>query len=210
MADTDRRDASRLETFSDGVYAVVITLLALDLKPELATEAHGSWALLSQLASQWPTYLAFVTSFGTVLIMWVNHHGMFKFVRRVDTKLLFANGFLLMLTTLVPFTTALLSAHFMEPSGSAAGAVYGGLFVLINVAYNLTWHVIVGQHGSADERPRTPIERRISRNFQLGFPAYLVATVVALWNLPLSIAICAALWALWSANMRPVHDRVES
>jgi len=135
MTGTSRGDASRLETFSDGVYAVVITLLALDLKPELATEAHGSRALLSQLASRWPTCL--------------------------------------------------------------------------NVGYNLTWHVIVSQRGSGDERPRTRIERRISRNYQLGFPAYVVATIVALWSLPLSIVICTALWALWSATMRPVHERGE-
>ncbi|RYZ43607.1 MAG: DUF1211 domain-containing protein [Myxococcaceae bacterium] len=202
MADTERTDNARLEAFSDGVFAVVITLLALDLKPELTDSARDSHTLLWQLASRWPTYLAFVASFGTVLIMWIDHHGILKFARRADTPVLFANGFLMLLTTLVPFTTSLLSAHLMEPSGSMAGALYAGLFVLINVAYNLLWHLLQRQHAP------DALEHRLTWHYRLGFPVYLVATVVALWSLPLSLSLCAAMWALWSANMRPVHDGV--
>ena len=200
MSDPTRTDSARLEAFSDGVFAIVITLLALDLKPELTDSARESRTLLWQLASRWPTYLAFVASFSTVIIMWVDHHGLLKFVRRVDTKVLFANGLLMLLTTLVPFTTALLSAHFMEPSGSLAGALYSGLFVLINAAYNLLWYLL--------RRQQSPdaFEHRLTWHYRLGLPVYLAATVAALWSLPLSLAMCAGMWALWSANMRPVHD----
>ncbi|RKH07708.1 TMEM175 family protein [Corallococcus carmarthensis] len=200
MPDTERTDSARLEAFSDGVFAVVITLLALDLKPELTDSARDSHALLWQLAARWPTWLAFVTSFSTVLIMWIDHHGLLKFVRRVDTPVLFANGLLMLLTTLVPFTTALLSAHLTEPSGSMAGALYSGLFVLINGAFNLLWHLL--------RRQALPgaLEQRLTWHYRLGFPVYLVATLVALWRLPLSLVLCAGMWALWSANMRPVHD----
>src|SRR5579863_5349666 len=85
------RQTGRLEAFSDGVFAIAMTLLALELKvPHPASAAD----LPSALASEWPSYLAFVTSFFTVLIMWVHHHAIFRLVHRVDAKLLFANGFL--------------------------------------------------------------------------------------------------------------------
>ncbi|QSQ17875.1 TMEM175 family protein [Myxococcus landrumensis] len=206
MSDTERKDSARLEAFSDGVYAVVITLLALELKPELSEAAHDPHTLLWQLASRWPTYLAFVTSFCTVLIMWIDHHGMLKFVRRVDTRVLFANGFLMLLTTLVPFTTAVLSAHLMEPSGAVAGALYAGLFVLINVGYNLLWHLLQRQAQPDDIARPVELERRLTRHYRLGLPVYLAATIVALWSLPLCLAMCASMWAMWSTNMRPVHD----
>lgn len=202
MSDDDKKDSARLEAFSDGVYAVVITLLALDLKPELTDAAQDAHTLLWQLASRWPTYLAFGTSFFTVLIMWVDHHGIFKFVRRVDTRVLFANGVLMLLTTLVPFTTTLLSTHLMRPSGSVAGALYAGLFVFINVGYNLLWSQV-----RLDGAPRrVELERRLTRHYRLGLPVYLAATVVAFWSLPLSLAMCAGMWALWGVHMRPVHD----
>ncbi|WP_342379366.1 TMEM175 family protein [Myxococcus stipitatus] len=210
MSDTERKDSARLEAFSDGVYAVVITLLALELKPELSEAAHDSHTLLWQLASRWPTYVAFVTSFCTVLIMWIDHHGMLKFVRRVDTRVLFANGFLMLLTTLVPFTTAVLSAHLMEPSGAVAGALYAGLFVLINAAYNLLWHLLQRQAQLDDLARPVEVERRLTRHYRLGLPVYLAATIVALWSLPLCLAMCASMWVLWSTNMRPVHDGADS
>jgi uncharacterized membrane protein len=70
--------------------------------------------------------------------MWVNHHAMFKLVRRVDVRLLFANGFLMMMTTVVPFSTDLLAEYFQKPGGRLACAVYGGTFVLIALGFNLT------------------------------------------------------------------------
>ena len=92
------KETGRLEAFSDGVFAIAITLLALELKvPHSETGQITAATVMSGLAHQWPSYFAFITSFFTVLVMWVHHHAMFRLVRRVDVTLLFANGFLLML-----------------------------------------------------------------------------------------------------------------
>src|ERR1700684_985946 len=98
------KETGRLEAFSDGVFAIAITLLALELKvPHFEPGDHMTGRLISGLAAEWPSYFAFLTSFFTVLIMWVHHHAIFRLVKGIDVTLLFANGFLLMLVTVVPF-----------------------------------------------------------------------------------------------------------
>ncbi len=200
-AGAEERETGRLEAFSDGVFAIAMTLLALDLKvPHLASGAAVS-SLLDALARQWPSYLAFITSFFTVLIMWVNHHGMFKLIHRVNGRLLFANGFLLMLTTTVPFTSELVSEYFQKPDAPVACAVYAGTFFLIAVGYNLTWlsaaHRRVLLKSDAPQRA----VRRITQNYRLGLPLYLMATVVAFVSVRLSMGICTALWIFWAVTM---------
>jgi uncharacterized membrane protein len=84
------KETTRLEAFSDGVFAIAITLLALELKTPQFPEGQptASSALAASLLRQWPSYLAFLTSFFTVLVMWVHHHMIFKLVRRSDVSLL--------------------------------------------------------------------------------------------------------------------------
>src|SRR5262245_38427492 len=94
-------ETARIEAFSDGVFAIAITLLVLDLK--VPKEAGHDLSLASALAAQWPAYLAFVTSFLTILVMWINHHRMFTLIGRSDDRLLVYNGLLLMGVTLVLF-----------------------------------------------------------------------------------------------------------
>src|ERR1700680_3215204 len=97
-------ETGRVEAFSDGVFAIAMTLLVLDIKVPRDLAEGGTPA--QALPSQWPTYLAFVTSYATILIMWVNHHRLFTHIARWDDRLLFANGLLLLGIVLVPFPTA--------------------------------------------------------------------------------------------------------
>src|SRR5438309_11888763 len=95
---------SRLEAFSDGVLAVAITLLALDIRvPEVG--AHET--LAHELARQWPIYAAYVTSFITIGIIWINHHSMISRLRGTDHSILVLNLFLLLSIGLLPFATDL-------------------------------------------------------------------------------------------------------
>lgn len=136
----DEKETGRLEAFSDGVFAVAITLLALDLQvPKLGDRASVG-AVAQALVRQWPSYIAFVTSFFTVLIMWVSHHAIFKLVQKSSARLLFANGLLLMLTTLVPFSTSLVTQYLRSPAAKMACATYAGVFVLISLAFDLLWY----------------------------------------------------------------------
>src|ERR1700757_3765118 len=128
-------ETSRVEAFSDGVFAIAITLLILDVR--VPNGPAGS--LASALIRQWPTYVSFLISFAFIGIMWVNHHRLFNHIRRCDNSLLFFNLLLLLGVTVVPFPTALLAAHLRGEDARAAAAVFNGTYVLIAIFFNVLW-----------------------------------------------------------------------
>jgi len=130
-------EKARLEAFTDGVLAIAITLLTLDLK----VPPHGSGRPLSQaLLHEWPSYLAYLVSFLVVGIIWVNHHAMFQLVRQVDRKLLFLNLVLLLVVAAIPFPTALLAEYLNAGRDShTAAAVYSGTMLAMALAFLAMW-----------------------------------------------------------------------
>lgn len=108
MAD---KETARVEAFSDGVFAIAITLLILEIRvPHLAADA-GDRGLFFSILQLWPSLLAFLLSFLVILIMWISHHELIRLVRGVNDQFLFANGFLLLMVTFVPFPTAVLAQY---------------------------------------------------------------------------------------------------
>src|SRR3989442_12748190 len=110
---------TRVEAFSDGVFAIAITLLILEIRVP-----HGDHDLWAGLRALWPSYIAFVMSFVVILIMWLNHHELLRMVRAVNYPFLFANGFLLLTVTFVPFPTAVVAAYLTTPDAKVAAALY--------------------------------------------------------------------------------------
>ncbi len=133
-AASDEKETGRVEAFSDGVFAIAITLLVLELK--VPHDLAPGTTLLGALAAQWPSYAAFLTSFATIGIMWINHHRLFMHIRRVDNGLLLFNLFLLLGVTVVPFPTAVFAQHSHD---RAAAILYSGSFVAIAFQFNLLW-----------------------------------------------------------------------
>jgi uncharacterized membrane protein len=196
------KETGRLEAFSDGVFAIAITLLALELKvPHSESGQVTPATVLSGLAHQWPSYFAFITSFFTVLIMWVHHHAIFRLVRRVDVTLLFANGFLLMLVTVVPFPTAIVAEYLRTPAAAAACTFYAGFFVLISIGFwVLLWAAFRPLVLDPAAKPATV--ERLRRSYRLGPPLYLAATVAGPFSPWLAMGICSALWIVWAVTTR--------
>jgi uncharacterized membrane protein len=192
------RETGRIEALSDGVFAIAITLLVLDLHVPQIEAGLGDGALLEELAGQWPAYVSFVTSFATILIMWMNHHLIFKQVARADALFTLANGALLMMVTAVPFPTALLSDYMTRDGARTAAGVYAGLFVVINIAYNLLWWAAAYRRRLLRPQVNPTQIRAISRAMVIGVPLYLTATLAALWSAELSLAIIFGLWVLWA------------
>jgi len=196
------KETSRVEAFSDGVFGIAMTLLVLDLRVPHAGAAgapRDSWSLLHALLALWPSYTSFVLSFGTVLIMWVNHHGLFKHAHRADNRLLFANGLLLLVVTFVPFPTAVLAEYLNKPAACAAATFYCGTFVLISICYNFLLAAVLPNR-SPDAVGSSDHEKALARvrwAYRLGFAAYVVATVVAIFSAVAGVAICFSLWVLW-------------
>ena len=123
----------RLEAFSDGVFAIAITLLVLDIHvPDPSTTAD----LAQQLGSQWPSYVAYGVSFLTIGIIWINHHAMLRRIKAIDHEILILNLLLLLCVGLLPFTTALMAAYLKESEGETlAAAIYAGSFLLMSVVF---------------------------------------------------------------------------
>lgn len=180
-------ETSRIEAFSDGVFAIAITLLILDLHVPPPASGH----LWSALARQWPTYIAFLISFAFIGIMWVNHHRLFNHIRRTDNALMFLNLLLLLGVTFVPFPTALLSAHYETPDRTIAAAVFNGTYVLIGVFFNVLWFHAV-KSGLLD--PETlESAALISRNSAFGPVWYLLCLGLTWISVPASLALNVAL-----------------
>jgi uncharacterized membrane protein len=187
-------DTARLEAFSDGVFAVAITLLVLNLAVPLSSELQQhKETLLNALWQQRFDYLAYVISFLFILIMWTNHHTLFRYIRRSDHALLLLNGLLLFFVTLVPFTTRLL-AEYLSPDVQprdqhVAALIYSGTYVLVAVAFNLLWWYAVRNRRLLDETVHPRHTQAVSDDFRYGVPLYLVAFALAFFSVWLSLAM---------------------
>ncbi len=185
---------SRVEAFSDGVFAIAITLLILEIRVPHADSESG---LTAGLIGLWPSYLAFGMSFFVILVMWVNHHELMRLVRAVGYPFMFANGFLLLTVTFVPFPTAVLAEHLATAESTAAVTFYCGAFVANSLAWLLLLFTIVrGGLFREDVDARTLL--RIRRAYIAGPLVYTVATLVALVQPMLGLALNASLWLLWT------------
>jgi uncharacterized membrane protein len=186
-------DTGRVEAFSDGVFAIAITLLILEIRVPHAGLEGSLWAGLVAL---WPSYIAFVLSFFVILIMWVNHHELMRLVHTIGYPFLFANGLVLLTVTFVPFPTAVLAEHLATAEASAAVTFYCGTFVVNSLAWGLLFFAIVrGQLFRADVDAETI--RRIRRAYMAGPLVYVIATLVALVQPVLGLTLNASLWLLW-------------
>ncbi|GLV54291.1 DUF1211 domain-containing membrane protein [Dictyobacter sp. S3.2.2.5] len=188
---------NRLEAFSDGIFAIAITLLALNLQVPILTTITPQ-ALTMALGAKWPTYLTFMFSFVTVLIAWVYHHRLLQWAKHAETLLLFANGMLLLFISAIPFPTALLGAYLTTSAASVASAIYAGYIGILNFTYNLLWWVVVRQH-----RRDHPSSRRLPTSMILsflGFPCYLIAFLMAFWSPAAALVICSILWIIWTVK----------
>jgi len=186
---------TRTEAFSDGVFAIAITLLILEIRvPEGGVAAGGH--LATDLLHLWPSYLAFLMSFFVILIMWVNHHELMRLVRVVDYQFLFANGFVLLVTTFVPFPTAVLAAHLATDEATTAAAFYCGTFLLASIAWGLLL-LSIKRRGRLKRGADTLAVQRITRAYAAAPFVYAIAAAVAFQNAVAGLVINMSLWILW-------------
>jgi uncharacterized membrane protein len=195
----------RLEAFSDGVFAIAITLLILDVTVPPGSGAH----LAHSLAQEWPAYLAYVTSFLTIAVIWINHHAMFSKVTYADRRLVFSNSVFLMVVAFIPFPTRLLAEYVRDPNGAGTAAVFYGLtFVVLSVVFNLTWRAIaIDRRLVRDEVPQADL-KAITRSFRPGIPMYIAATLVAFVS-PVASAFLYLVIALFYALPAQLVTRVQ-
>jgi uncharacterized membrane protein len=181
---------NRLEAFSDGVFAIAITLLVLDLHvpaPESGTLGH-------ELLAQWPSYAAYVISFMTIGIIWINHHATFSRLRSVDHSILMWNLALLLCVGILPFTTRLMATYLKEGSGeNLAAAIYGASFLLMGTVFVATnRHILLHRPQLLKSEIGEAAAHRTLHFAALGQIPYLLATLLAFVSPYITIVICGA------------------
>ncbi len=197
-------ETSRVEAFSDGVFAVAITLLVLDLR-----DPGGDDPLGRRLLDLWPNYAAYAVSFLVIGIIWVNHHDTFRRFAAVDRPLQFLNLLLLMTVAAIPFPTAVLAEHLTDSHDSHVAALaYGLVMTLMGIAFTLLWRhgarhpeLLVEGHDAAYARLRT-------KRSAVGPVVYAAAALVGLISAPVSLALFAAV-AIYFALARGTADSEE-
>jgi uncharacterized membrane protein len=191
--------SERLAAFSDGVFAVIITIMVLDLKPPAA-------ATLRALLPLWPLALSYAVSYFFIAIIWVNHHHLLQFARNATPRLIWWNFAHLFMISLVPVTTAWMASTRLA---SVAVFVYALVFVLIEIAYIAFEGTAFAQARVSDISPRLKQIAKIRSYLALGI--FSTATVISFWSPQLGLAlVCCVLLIYLSPRLpdvvhRPVH-----
>jgi uncharacterized membrane protein len=196
---------ARLEALSDGVFAIALTLLVLDLKvpatARIATSAE-LWRALGALA---PSVFAFVLSFAIILITWVNHNAVLRLVDKSSSSFIYANGFLLLTVVVLPFPTGLLGAFLGTDHAAPAVVLYNGVLAVLAVGWILVCTAAL--EGGLTANARATAAMRVSNRNGLGAVAfYALLAGLAFW-FPLTIAVVTTVsWIFWLAlgiKMKP-------
>jgi len=200
-------EKGRLEAFSDGVFAIAITLLVLELA---VPAARGKEDLAGVLRGEWPSYFAYVVSFAIIGIMWVNHHGLMHNVARVDRPLLFFNLLLLFFVAVLPFPTALLAEHLQSDGSNVAAAVYSGNMLGCAIGFQALWRWIVHDqrllHAHIDHRAARAAQGR----FAIGLFVYAGTVGLAFVNAIATLAVHGAIAVYYVFDQLAVQPSSET
>lgn len=195
-AELQQKETLRIETFSDGVFCIAVTLLSIEIGVELHGEVSNA-GLQQALLSKWPICLAYVISFVNVLLAWIGHHGLFKLFRQTDNSIMITNGLLLMLVALVPFPTKTLGLFLQTGALQTAVIFYTGYFVLISLAFRLLWYAASSKKqllipGITEEQVQ-----QTTRNENIGLVCNAIILGVAFINPWAALALSFGMWVYW-------------
>ncbi len=200
-------ETKRIEAFSDGVFAVAITLLVLNLQPPV----HATGHLWRALLHQWPSYAAFVVSFFVIGIIWVNHHGVFRNIAQADRILIFINLVLLFLVVLLPFCTALLADNLHRDinniDSQIAAAIYSATMLAMSVAFQTLWWW-AAKDGRLLQHHIDPVQARAAtKRFGLGLVVYAGTIALAFVSPPVCLLVHFLIAMYYVFDQLPVGGR---
>jgi uncharacterized membrane protein len=203
----DEKDTNRLEAFSDGVFAVAITLLVLNIKiPGIdlpPSKLPNDTDLWHTLGDEWPMLVAYGTSFATIGVMWLNHHRLYLHIKHINTGLVLLNLLLLLIIVFIPVPTALVAEYLVRPDLHAAAIFYSGTNVILAVCFNLLWRYASYHNRLLGKNADTRAVMAISRQYLFGPLLYLIALGLAWVNVPVSIIFNLILALFFALPPRP-------
>ena len=197
---------SRLEAFCDGVFAIALTLLIIDIKIPSDIEIKSTtdfWLALKHII---PSIFAFILSFVIILITWVNHHSSFTLINKASSTFFYANGFLLLTVVFIPFPTSLIGEHILSDHATPAVFLYTSIIALQGIAWILISAAAISSNLAKSEKGITLIKIN-RRNGIFTFIIYSIFAIISFW-FPLVIAIITTLslifWLIYGIKMK--HD----
>jgi len=200
----DENDTGRLEAFSDGVFAVAITLLVLNIKvPDGAMNSDPE--LNGKLLTQLPALIAYITSFATIGVMWLNHHRLFKHIECTDTPLMFMNLLLLLVIVFIPVPTGLLAQYLTSFNHHTAAIIYGCTCFLMACCFNLLWRYASYNNRLLSKDVDPLSVKAINQQYIFGPILYLISIGLAFINSPAMIVFSFALAVFFALPARPLR-----
>jgi uncharacterized membrane protein len=191
-------ESRRVETLADGVFAIAMTLLVLEVHvPELAAPATGA-GIVAALVGILPSVAGYVVSFVILGMVWIGHHTQFHFIRRVNRPLLYINIFYLLCVAFVPFATAFLARYPLQP---VAVVIYGATLLLGGVLHFVHWNYAVG-HGLVTEEVTPEVAEVMRERISMGIVVYLVATLAGAFLPKVGLVLFAAMPVLYMLPAR--------
>ena len=194
---TENKSLARLEMFSDGVFAIAITLLILEIKVPPADSIHSVNDLVNALVQLWPSYFAFIYSFGGILVQWIIHHNTFCHLNKTSRPFLYTNGFLLFTIVFFPFPTALL-AEYINTEYAMPAIVFYGIASIVN---SLAWFLFIRSINKPKRllndafSPEEYNKLKTANYFSLII--YSSTALIAIWLPYTALIISVALWVVW-------------
>lgn len=190
---------TRLETLTDGVFAIVMTILVFGIQ---VPKNHDRDDLLKHLVDLWPEFLAYGISFAVLGIYWIGHHATFRFIRRINPELLWLNLCFLAFLSLIPFSARILASDHNSP---VALVWYGGNLIAVGFAMLAIWEHATRRHRLVDaETPKGVIAYARSRIY-VGLGAYSISILVAFFAPTISLLIYALVPSVYI--LPPIHRR---
>ena len=193
-----QKETLRIETFSDGVFCIAVTLLSIEIGVELHGDATNK-ELTQALFAKWPIYLAYAISFINVLLAWIGHHSLFKMLHKSDNSIMITNGFLLMLVALVPFPTKTLGMFLQSGAVKTAVVFYTAYFVLISIAFRLLWYTASRNRNLLIQGLSENQIRQATKNENIGLICNAIILGVAFINPWIALALSFTMWIYWIA-----------
>ena len=198
----DEIGTTRLETFSDGVFAIAATLLVL----EIGVDSARGQDLGGKLLHIWPSYLAYATSFLVIGIIWINHHHIVAMIARVDRPFLFINLLLLLVVSFIPFPTRLVAQYLGGPGERSATIAYAATLLAMAAMYNVWWRYARSRRRLIGESVSDTSLRAVDRAFSPGLPAYAIVFALAFVS-PLASVILTLVLAVFYLPSAALFER---
>ncbi|MGZ5008093.1 MAG: TMEM175 family protein [Methylobacter sp.] len=201
----EEKETGRVEGFSDHVFAIAMTLLVIEIKIP-SQEQVAAEGLAQALAALWPSYLAFLTSFFTILVIWVHHHWIFQLISKIDHPSLYINGLLLLFVAFVPFPTALIAEYSLHVDAKVAANLYTGTFLAISLAFDVLWRYASKRllpPNSTREKRKEAVQ--ITKQYRFGPPLYFATFGLSFVYEKLSFTLCLIMALFFALGGWPIR-----